>query len=69
MVKIFQLTKLINLATLTCYGKTGRAAGNGSQVVNSGNTLIGALVRLIVLRVDHVVEEQRAIGKYVSSLI
>lgn len=59
----------MNLEELTGYGKAGRAAGNGSQVVDSSNALIGSLVRLIVLRVDHVGEEQRAVGKNVSSLI
>lgn len=59
----------INLAALTCYGETGRLAGNGSQVVDSGDALIDTLVGLIVLGVDHVGEEQRAIGKYVSSLV
>lgn len=57
------------MAALTCYREARRAAGNGSQVVDGGDALIGALIRLIVLRVDHVGEEERAIGKYVSSLV
>lgn len=54
---------------LTCYREAGRAAGDGSQVVDRGDALVGALVGLVVLRVDHVVEEQRAIGKYVPPLV
>lgn len=59
----------IHFAALTCYRETGRLAGNGPQVVDSGDALIGSLIRLIVLGVDDVGEEQRAIGKYVSSLV
>lgn len=62
-------TRLIDVVALTCYRQTGCAAGNGSQVVYRGDALIGPLVGLIVLWVDHVVEEQRAIGKYISPLV
>lgn len=54
---------------LTSYGETGGAAGNGPQVVNGSDALIGSLVRFIVLRVDHVVEEQRAVGKDAPPLV
>lgn len=53
----------------TCYWKTSCAARNGSQVVDSGNTLIGSLVRLVVLWVDYVCKQQRAVGEYASPLI
>lgn len=59
----------INVTVLTCYRKASCTAGNGSQVVDSGNTLIDALVWLVVLRVDHVGEEQRAIRQYASPLV
>lgn len=59
----------MNLAELTCYREARRSAGDGPQVVDGGDTLIGALVRLVVLGVDHVGEEQRPIGEYVSPLI
>lgn len=61
--------RLGNVEELTCYRKTGRAAGNGSQVVDSSDALIGSLVGLIVLGVDHVGEEQRAVWEDVPPLI
>lgn len=54
---------------LTSYGETGGAARNGPQVVNGSDALIGALVGFIVLRVDHVGEEQRAVGKNAPPLV
>lgn len=54
---------------LTSYGETGGAAGNGPQVVDSSDALIGSLVGFIVLRVDHVGEEQRAVGKNAPPLV
>ena len=60
---------ILHLAALTCYRKACCAAGNGSQVVNCSNTLVGALVWLVVFRVDHVCEEQRAIREDVPPLI
>lgn len=63
------LAMLINLAVLTCYREACRAAGNGSQVLNGGNTLIGSFVWLVMFRVDHMAEEQRAIGQYFSPLV
>lgn len=56
-------------AALTCDRETCRAAGNGPQVVNSGHALIGALVWLVVLRMDHVSEEERAVGEHAPSLV
>lgn len=63
------LTRLINLVVLTCYREACRAAGNGSQVLNGGNTLVGSFVGLVMFRVDHVGEEQRAVGQYFSPLV
>lgn len=54
---------------LTCYGEAGRAAGNGADVVDGGDALVGALVRLVVLGVDHVGEEQRAVGQHAPPLV
>lgn len=60
---------LINVEELTCYRQTGGAAGNGPQVVDSSDALIGSLVGLVVLGVDHVGEEQRAVWENVPPLI
>lgn len=54
---------------LTCHGETGGAAGDGAQVVNRGHALIGSLVGLVVLGVDHVGEEERAVGEDASPLV
>lgn len=54
---------------LTCHGETGGAAGDGAQVVNRGHALIGSLVGFVVLGVDHVGEEERAVGEDASPLV
>lgn len=43
---------------LTCDGESCSAAGDGSQVVDSGHALVGALIRFVVLGVHHVEEEE-----------
>lgn len=58
-----------NLAGLTCYREARRAAGDGPQVVDGGNALIGALVWLVVLGVDHVGEEERAVREDAPPLV
>lgn len=63
------LTSLINLAALTCNEEACHAARNGSEVFNGSNTLVGALIRLVVLGVNHVGEGKRAVGQYATSLV
>lgn len=45
----------------TCHGEAGGAAGNGSQAVDGGHTLVHSLVGLVVLGVHHARDEQRAV--------
>lgn len=54
---------------LTCDRQPGGAAGDGAQVLDGGHALVGALVGLVVLGVDHVGEEQRAVGEDAPALV
>lgn len=57
------------MKALTCYRKPRRAAGYGAQILDCSHTLVGSLVGLVVLGVDHVGEEQRAVRKYAPPLV
>ena len=56
-------------AERTCYSEARRAAGDGPQAVDGGDALVGPLIGLVVLGVDHVVEEQDAVGEDVPPLV
>jgi len=58
-----------NTSALTRHGETRRPAGDGPDVVDGGDALVGALVGLVVLGVDHVGEEQRAVGEHAPPLV
>ena len=58
-----------NMSLPTCYRETGRAAGNGPQVVDGGHALVGALIWLVVLGVHHRRDEQRAVRQHAPPLV
>lgn len=53
----------------TWHCDSGGAADDGAQVVDGGHALVHALVRLVVNRVLHSTDEQRAIGEEASALV
>lgn len=53
----------------TWHGDPGGTADDGAQVVDGGHTLIHALVWLVLSRVLHGTDEQRAVGKEPPALV